>query len=60
VQFEKVLAGQLTGRKVLWKQGKCELVGKVLGLHGRNGVVRVRFKHGVPGQAIGATVKLLA
>jgi ribosomal protein L35AE/L33A len=58
VQFEQGLAGQLIGKKVMWTQGKTGLSGRVVGLHGRNGVVRVRFTHGVPGKAIGTTVEL--
>jgi large subunit ribosomal protein L35Ae len=53
------LAGKLVGQKVAWKSGKSAMVGKVKGLHGRNGMVKVRFRHGVPGQAIGTVVELL-
>jgi large subunit ribosomal protein L35Ae len=52
-------AGKLVGQKVAWKSGKSLRVGQVLSLHGRNGMVRVRFNPGVPGQAIGTVVKLL-
>lgn len=48
------------GRKVVWKGEKSALFGKIVGFHGKNGVVRVRFKKGVPGQAIGSTVELVA
>ncbi len=48
------------GRKVVWKGEKSALFGKIVGFHGKNGVVRVRFKKGVPGQAIGSTVQLVA
>ena len=34
------------------------LVGKVVGFHGKNGTVRVKFKKGVPGQALGTTAEL--
>ena len=52
-------ASRLIGRKVAWKIGKRKLVGKIVGLHGRKGVVRVRFKKGLPGQALGTTVTLV-
>jgi ribosomal protein L35AE/L33A len=52
------LAGKLVGHKVIWKNQTASMVGKITGTHGRNGMVKVRFKHGVPGQAIGSTVKL--
>jgi large subunit ribosomal protein L35Ae len=53
------LAGQILGQKVAWKSGKKLFVGRVKGIHGRNGMVIVRFLHGVPGQAIGTIVELL-
>ena len=53
------LAGKLVGQKVAWQSGKNTRLGKVKGLHGRNGMVKVRFLHGVPGQAIGTIVELL-
>jgi len=52
-------AGQLIGRKVVWKEGKNEIIGKIVSLHGRNGVVKAKFRRGVPGWAIGTTVELL-
>ncbi len=52
-------AGKLVGKKVAWKGEKKTLVGKVVGPHGRNGIVKVKFAHGVPGQAIGTTVELI-
>ena len=63
IQFTDVVlaakAGQLLGRKVVWKGEKKNLVGKIVGFHGKNGVVRVKFKRGVPGQALGTTVELV-
>jgi ribosomal protein L35AE/L33A len=54
------LAGKLIGQKVTWTNGSSKFVGKIMGAHGRNGTVRVKFPHGVPGQAIGTTVKLVS
>ena len=34
------------------------MTGKIVGAHGKNGMVRAKFVHGVPGQAIGTIVKL--
>jgi large subunit ribosomal protein L35Ae len=51
--------GALVGRKVVWKNGKKKLVGKIVGLHGKNGMLKAKFKKGVPGQAIGQTVELV-
>ena len=62
IEFETVdsasLAGKLVGQKVTWKSGSSKIVGKIMGAHGRNGMVRVRFSRGVPGQAIGTLVEL--
>jgi large subunit ribosomal protein L35Ae len=63
IQFKNVdsvsTAGQLIGRKVAWKKGNNKFVGRIVSLHGKNGMVRVRFTKGVPGQAIGNTVELV-
>jgi len=63
IQFAHVnsvsLAGRLIGRKVIWKKGKNKLIGKIVGLHGKKGVVRAKFRKGVPGHALGTTVELV-
>jgi ribosomal protein L35AE/L33A len=62
IEFETInsasLAGKLIGQTVAWKKGNSKFYGKVRGAHGKNGMVRVRFPHGVPGQAIGSIVEL--
>jgi large subunit ribosomal protein L35Ae len=57
--FSPVQSGQLMGQKVLWKGEKKKHMGKVVGFHGKKGVVRVKFKKGVPGQALGTIVELI-
>lgn len=52
-------AGRLIGRKVAWKGGKKKIVGKIVALHGKKGLVRARFRKGMPGQALGTTVELV-
>lgn len=52
-------AGRLIGRKVAWPVGKDKIVGKIVGLHGKKGLVRVRFRKGVPGQAVGTLVEVV-
>jgi large subunit ribosomal protein L35Ae len=63
IQFANVnsaaQAGQLLGQKVVWKGENKKLIGKIVGFHGKNGAVRVKFKRGVPGQALGTTVELV-
>jgi large subunit ribosomal protein L35Ae len=64
IQFAQVdsisLAGQLIGRKVVWRQEKNTHIGKIVGTHGKKGVVRARFRKGLPGQAIGTLVELIS
>lgn len=52
-------AGHIMDKKVVWKGKKKNLIGKIAGFHGKNGVVRVKFRKGVPGQAIGTIVELV-
>ncbi len=52
-------ATRLIGRKVAWPVGKHEVRGKIVALHGKNGLVRTRFKKGVPGQALGSLVEII-
>jgi large subunit ribosomal protein L35Ae len=51
-------AGQLVGQRVVLKYGKSTFIGRIMGLHGKKGVVTAKFRKGVPGQAIGARVEL--
>jgi large subunit ribosomal protein L35Ae len=52
-------AGQLIGRKVVLKYGKNDFIGRIMGFHGKKGVVKAKFRKGVPGQALGTTVELV-
>ena len=52
-------AGRLIGRKVAYQCGKGRIIGKIVALHGKKGLVRARFRKGVPGQALGTTVELV-
>ncbi len=53
-------AAHLIGKTVVWLSpvGK-RLKGKISRPHGRNGVVRARFEHGLPGEAIGGKVTIV-
>jgi large subunit ribosomal protein L35Ae len=51
-------ASKIVGKKVVWQENK-KIAGTVLGFHGKNGVVRARFKKGLPGQALGTTVEIV-
>ena len=52
-------AGELIGQEVFWKSKNKEFIGKIAGFHGKNDVLKVNFKKGVPGQAIGTLVNLI-
>ncbi len=52
-------AGRLIGRKVAWNNGDTKIIGKIVDLHGKKGLVRARFRKGLPGQALGTTVQLI-
>lgn len=49
----------LIGRKVAWPVRERTIRGKIVGLHGRRGLVKARFRKGVPGQAIGTLVEVI-
>jgi ribosomal protein L35AE/L33A len=61
VQFPSVRnandAAKLIGRKIAWTVGKHTIRGKIVALHGKNGLVRTRFRKGLPGQ-IGVPVEI--
>ena len=62
VQFADVRSfGQAApplGKKVVWSVGKREIIGKIVAVHGKNGLVRVRFRKGLPGQN-GVQIKII-
>jgi len=63
LRFPSVESGSeaipLIGRKVAWPIGKHKVRGKIVAFHGRNGLVRARFRKGVPGQALGSLVEII-
>lgn len=54
------VASRYIGRKVIWlsDRGK-KIVGEIVDVHGRNGVVRARFRRSLPGEALGMKVAIL-
>ena len=51
-------ASRMIGLKVCWPADEPKIYGKIVDVHGRKGVLRVRFNRGVPGQALGSRVKI--
>ncbi len=53
-------ANRLIGRRVAWTDGKKNMiVGTIVSPHGNKGLVRVRFRRGLPGQALGMPVRIV-
>ena len=52
-------ASRLIGRKVVWPAEEKRMIGKIVATHGTKGLVRVRFRKGVPGQALGTHVRIV-
>lgn len=52
-------ASRLIGRKVAWPIKDHKIRGVIVSLHGKNGLVRARFRKGLPGEALGTMVKLI-
>ena len=50
---------QMIGWKVGWPANDPKIFGKIVGFHGRKGTLKVKFKRGVPGQALNSRVKIL-
>lgn len=52
-------ASKLIGRIVAWTSPSGhKLRGKIVSTHGKNGVVKARFQHGLPSQGIGTEIMI--
>ena len=52
-------AAKYIGRKVTWKSPSGNtLTGKIIGVHGGNGVLKAIFRKGLPGQAVGKELNI--
>jgi|TARA_B100001971_G_scaffold59222_1_gene54264 large subunit ribosomal protein L35Ae len=49
----------MVGLRVGWPLSEPKIYGKIVGTHGKKGVLRVKFKKGLPGQALGTHVKIV-
>ncbi|HEY7589212.1 MAG TPA: 50S ribosomal protein L35ae [Thermoplasmata archaeon] len=53
-------AGKLPGARVIWqREDGLKILGRVVGLHGSRGAVRVRWDRGFPPQGLGTKVKIV-
>ena len=51
--------GGLIGGKVAWPIGERKCRGKIVALHGKKGLVRARFRKGLPGKALGSPLEII-
>jgi large subunit ribosomal protein L35Ae len=51
-------AAPFVGKTVVYHTGKKDIKGEVRSPHGNKGALRVLFETGMPGQAIGESVKI--
>lgn len=52
-------AARFIGRKVTWDSPTDRpQMGTIMGVHGRRGVVKARFKNGLPGHALGSELTI--
>ena len=58
LQVEIPETGQMIGWNIAWPSKDPKIRGRIMGLHGRKGMLRARFSKSVPGQALGSTVKI--
>jgi large subunit ribosomal protein L35Ae len=57
---DKAKAEKLVGKELVWKSpGSKEIKGKVIAVHGGNGVVRAKFDRNLPGQSFRTGVELI-
>jgi large subunit ribosomal protein L35Ae len=54
-------AEKMIGKSVAWVapgKNKTKITGKIAAAHGKKGAMRAIFERGMPGQSLGATVKI--
>jgi len=52
---------ELIGKRLIWTspgKGKKEIIGQIKTTHGNNGLLRVHFEKGMPGQSINTKVAI--
>ena len=59
-ELDPSMAGSLVGRYVIWPTENPKILGRIISLHGRTGTLKVKFRRGLPGQALGTRVKIIS
>jgi large subunit ribosomal protein L35Ae len=53
-------ASKFIGHRAIWQSKKgTKIIGNILCIHGKNGVLRARFRKGLPGQVKGKNVEII-
>ena len=50
---------QMIGHKVGWPADDPKILGKIVGPHGRKGILKARFRKGLPGKALSTQIKIV-
>ncbi|MCW3976143.1 MAG: 50S ribosomal protein L35ae [Candidatus Bathyarchaeota archaeon] len=57
---DNLKASKFIGHKAIWKSKRgTKIIGNILCIHGKNGVLRARFRKGLPGQVRGKDVEII-
>jgi len=57
---DNLKASKFIGHKAIWKSKRgIKIIGNILCIHGKNGVLRARFRKGLPGQVRGKDVEII-
>ena len=60
LDVDPIESTKLIGWRVGWPLDEPRLFGMISKPHGRTGTLRVKFKRGLPGQALGTKVRLVS
>ncbi len=60
LDIEPMESSKLIGWKVGWPYDEPRVFGMISKTHGRTGTLRVKFKKGVPGQALSTKVRIVS
>lgn len=60
LDVDPIESTKLIGWRVSWPLDEPRLFGMISKSHGRTGTLRVKFKRGLPGQALGTKVRIVS
>lgn len=57
---DNLKASKFIGHRAIWQSKRgTKIIGNILCIHGKNGILRARFRKGLPGQARGKNVEIV-